>query len=139
MKGDQLQFVQLKEEKSEPKATAFLTHAQRKAMKKQKKIKIVPKAAEQMLKKDTKLTFNKELCQFKPFKVSLEFRLKQLFELNSDNYRYKQEVCGRAKNNIHLWTQWILLRRFWSKKINFRPSKGIKRIIFGLNRKCVGK
>ena len=84
MKGDQLQFVQLKEEKSEPKATAFLTHAQRKAMKKQKKTKIVPKAAEQMLKKDTKLTFNKELCQFKPFKVSLEFRLK-----HKKNFEYQ--------------------------------------------------
>ena len=84
LKGDQLQFVQLKEEKSEPKATAFLTHAQRKAMKKQKKIKIVPKAAEQMLKKDTKLTFNKELCQFKPFKVSLEFRFK-----HKNNFEYQ--------------------------------------------------
>ena len=73
MKGDQLQFVQLKEEKSEPKATAFLTHAQRKAMKKQKKVKIVPKAAQQMLKKDTKLTFNQELVQIKPFKVNSSY------------------------------------------------------------------
>lgn len=68
LKGDDFQFIKLRGDASEPKGTAFLTTAQRKVMKRQKKPKVVSKAAVEIYKKESKLKFNENLVQIKPFK-----------------------------------------------------------------------
>lgn len=68
MKGDEFQFAKISENPITPTGTAFVSHAQRKLMKKQKKPKVVSKAAEKMYQKESKLKFNEQLCEFKPFK-----------------------------------------------------------------------
>ena len=45
---------------------------------------------------------------------------------------------GGPKNNNYFWTQWVRLRRYGLKKIQFGFFKGLKPIISGLSRKCVG-
>ena len=82
MKGEEFQFIKLRSEPSEPKGTAFISHAQRKVLKKQKKTKVVTKAAVEILKKESKLKFNENLVQIKPFKV---------FSIKNDKKRKKQK------------------------------------------------
>ena len=70
MKGEELKFVKVADEPSEPARTAFVTAAQRKLMKKQKKKPLVNKqAVKDNYEKEFKLKFREQLVEFKPFKV----------------------------------------------------------------------
>jgi len=69
LKGEELKFVKVADEPSEPAGTAFVTAAQRKLMKKQKRKSLVNKqAVKDNYAKEFKLKFREELVEFKPFK-----------------------------------------------------------------------
>jgi len=69
LKGEELKFVKVADEPSEPAGTAFVTAAQRKLMKKQKKKPLVNKqAVKDNYAKEFKLKFREQLVEFKPFK-----------------------------------------------------------------------
>lgn len=62
--------MKVADEPSEPAGTAFITAAQRKIMKKQKKKPQINKqAVKDNYAKEFKLKFREELVEFKPFKV----------------------------------------------------------------------
>ena len=70
LKGEDLKFVKVTDEPSEPSGTAFVTAAQRKLMKKQKKqSKVNKEAVKQNYSKEFKLKFREQIAEFKPFKV----------------------------------------------------------------------
>ena len=76
LKGEGLQFVKVTDEPSEPSGTAFVTAAQRKLMKKQKKqSKVNKEAVKQNWSKEYKLKFREQIAEFKPFKVGSLFGL----------------------------------------------------------------
>ena len=62
--------MKVADQPSEPAGTAFVTAAQRKLMKKQKRKSLVNKqAVKDNYAKEFKLKFREELVEFKPFKV----------------------------------------------------------------------
>jgi hypothetical protein len=70
LKGEEHKFVKVADEPSEPAGTTFITAAQRKIMKKQKKKPQINKqAVKDNYAKEFKLKFREELVEFKPFKV----------------------------------------------------------------------